>query len=131
MTDLATIVRNVSKRPGMYMREPSFEAFAAYLNGFDVARDGGPLLGFKEWLVRRANSGNNLAWAGLVEGLISKYGAEPTDPDRIIHDAGALVLEFLAYRDEWGLRKVLGEYEEWLRKQDWYDEKLHGFRRQK
>ena len=130
MTDFAVLVRNASERPSMYLPERTFAAYAAYLDGFNAARDGAPLSGFREWLITRANTGNNLSWPALVQliGAAGRACDQAADPELPIRDAAALVLEFLAYREEHGLRGVFGEYEAWLRKQEWYDDERHGFR---
>jgi hypothetical protein len=124
MTDITKLVREVSERPGMHLPEESLDAYLAYLLGFDRALDGAPLNGLREWLIRRANSGNNLFWVAHVRKITSHE-----HPSHAIRSAAALILEFLAYRERLGLAHVLGEYDEWLRRQEWYDQNLHGPKR--
>lgn len=112
----------------MYLAEETFGAFAAYIDGFDVARGGAPLCGFREWLIVKAGDGSNLSWHRLVlnRSLHNSGQPEAMKAEDAIRRTAALVLEFVAYREEWGLRTVFGEYDQWLRKQEWYSEELHG-----
>ena len=57
------------------MIPPSFTTVCAYIDGFNTARGGGPLLGFREWLLLKLDDGNNFHWIGLADRLIA--GDEP------------------------------------------------------
>ncbi|MDR3619274.1 MAG: hypothetical protein P4L85_07985 [Paludisphaera borealis] len=50
------LVDDLCQRPGMFVFPPSFGAVCAYLDGFDVARNHGPLIGLQQWLVVRARA---------------------------------------------------------------------------
>jgi hypothetical protein len=119
------LVRSVCKRPGMYVPSPYFSSVCAYICGFDQARDGGPLAGFHEWLVVRADGGDNLHWVGLVE-LILQPGADRTGPLTAEQEASCLkgmadlFEEFFGFRQEHGITKIHHHYARWLLRKRWY-----------
>ncbi len=127
--DLSDLVSGLSQRPGMYTGEETYAAVCAFLGGFDLARDGGPLSGFREWLVVRARGGNNLHWSGLVGLLVAPDAPRPlsAEHDRLcLEGLFPLLAEFLAYRESVGLTKIHQEYSRWLLRQRWYDGPLRG-----
>lgn len=113
----------------MYLMEPKYRAAAAFVLGYDLALAGGVLVGFREWLVPRVGSGNNLSWPALV--LRATF---PEVPDPIAHVSSSaeteryaidclfqLIAEFDDVRQApEGLRRVYWEYERWLKTQTWY-----------
>jgi hypothetical protein len=113
----------------MYLQEETYAAVSAFVLGYDLAAQGGVLKGFREWLIVRLGAGNNLAWMALVLHL-----AFPgkSDPQVALQSSAAtqrhamdilfqLIAEFDDYRAAPdGLRKIYFEYEQWLRKQNWY-----------
>ncbi len=111
-------VQSICKRPEMYVGCVSYDAVSAYINGFDVARSHGPLMGFHQWLVVRANCGNNLAWPTLVRQLLPA-GTELSD-DQAIRELGELLSHFFAVRKSVGLTSLFHEYAKWLVSQSWY-----------
>lgn len=110
------LVADLCARPGMYLHPPSLDTVIAYIDGFNTARSGGPLRGLREWLVVRANGGNNLHWSGLACQLMAPA---PDDPGRA-RALGQLLAEFLRYRYEAGITKVYYDYGRWLLRQRWY-----------
>lgn len=112
------LVQSLCQRPGMYVNPATFGSVCAYLAGFDAARDGGPLCGFREWLIVRANRGNNLVWEGLAD-LILQEESTSTEAERI-RGLGQLIEEYLQYREENGLEKVYHDYARWLLRHRWY-----------
>ena len=114
-------LENLKHRPAM-MGVRNFREAAAFLVGFDSATMGGLLAGFREWLVVRANGGNNLAFVGLVEMLMAKSPPVGDDRDRAeIEYLMATLDEFLTERSEWdALRRIYAKHQNWLRKQSWY-----------
>jgi hypothetical protein len=44
----------------------NYDAAAAFVSGWDFASDLGLLTGFREWLIVRLGTGNNLHWSALV-----------------------------------------------------------------
>jgi hypothetical protein len=127
--DLSDLVNDLSQHPAMYTGEESNAAVCAFLAGFDLARDGGPLSGFHEWLVVRARGGNNLHWSGLIKLLAAPDAPCPlsAEQDRLcLEGLFPLLSEFLAYRESVGLTKIHQEYARWLLRQRWYDGPLRG-----
>ena len=127
MLSIAEAVRLVCGRTSMYVGSESYEAVVAFLGGFDFARDGGPLGGFREWLVVRVDGGNNLVWEQLVllaafpEQAWAERGTFSDEANKsAIAALERLLLEFLAVREESGLRRIYLDHENWLRRQDWY-----------
>ncbi|MBI2920683.1 MAG: hypothetical protein HYY18_06315 [Planctomycetes bacterium] len=106
MQSAAELFAAVRAHPGMYLMNSTFGEAVAFVDGFDIARKGRPLKGFKEWLVSRLGYGTNLHWAGLVLSLT--YPDEP-DPklaasksrqaqNKALDSLFSLVDEFLSTR---------------------------------
>jgi hypothetical protein len=124
---LPVALEEVRKAPGMFLGSISYEAAVAFLNGYDIALAGGPLCGFREWLVLRVGGGNNLGWSGLVKELLGEAGLvkrkQTLEGQKIaIEFLFSLLEEFMTERDEHGVRRVYVAYEQWLREQSWYRE---------
>jgi hypothetical protein len=67
---LPTHIENVKKYPKMYLSKMEFNVAAGFLQGYDLATEGGLLIGFREWLILQVGYGNNLSWPELVLTLI-------------------------------------------------------------
>jgi hypothetical protein len=80
-----------------------------------MARDHGPLCGFREWLVLKVKGGDNLHWAGLVElGLkISANKPSELQHKKAIAELGALMNEFFEFREHEGVAVIFCEYHRW------------------
>ena len=119
------LICHLCKRPGMYVRSAYFSSVCAYINGYDEARDGGPLAGFREWLIVRADGGNNLTWDGLVMLLVMP-DADQTGPlaadqeTRLLQGMAGLFEEFFGFRQEHGITKIHHDYARWLLRKRWY-----------
>ncbi|WP_437733433.1 hypothetical protein [Sorangium sp. So ce1335] len=123
------LFEKIRSRTGMCLREETYAAASAFVLGYDLAAHGGVLNGFREWLIVRLDTGNNLAWTALV--LRAAFPGNP-DPQAAHRSSVAtqrhaidvlfqLIAEFDDYRAKPdGLRKIYFEYERWLRKQEWY-----------
>jgi hypothetical protein len=107
-----TLAQAVIQRPQMYVHPVTFGAVCAYLSGFDAACEGGPLCGFREWLLVRVKGWGNLSWQGLIE-RIGTQGAQLAE-DQAIRGLGELLEEFFQHRDQVGLPQVFHEYTQWL-----------------
>lgn len=120
----------VRDRTGMYLDQRTYSVVAAFVYGYDSACQGGPLQGFREWLIVRLGNGkyNNLSWFALV--LHSAFPDAP-DPQAEVHASAAtethavdvlfrLVSEFDDLRETAGLQKIYRDYDSFLRQQDWY-----------
>jgi hypothetical protein len=119
---LEEMVQSICAGPGMWVIPPSFTTVCAYIDGFNSARGGGPLLGFREWLVLKLDDGNNFHWIGLADRLIA--GDEPSEgwaEERRILALGGLIVDYLRERDRGGITKVYYDYGRWLLRKRWYD----------
>jgi hypothetical protein len=109
----------------MHVAPAKLDTVMAYLRGFDVARDGGPLCGLREWLIVRLNEGNNQVWEGLVTRLFpavaEQVGYQPGEEASRIRALGAVLEVFFQYRREQGLTKIFHDYGKWLLKHRWYN----------
>jgi hypothetical protein len=127
MTDFETLALAVCKRPGMYVGCGSYAAVSAFLEGFDRARDGGPLAGLHPWMVLRSNGGNNVAWSMLV--LVEALGTLP-GPDcaalsdeenaRCIAKLADILATFFEERQRRSVTAIQHDYAKWLLRRKWY-----------
>ncbi len=116
------------QRPGMYFSPVEFDVATAYVLGFDLACNGGALLGFREWLITKVGYGNNLSWCQLVSHLACpdadsphKTNANSAEHERAIEVLFGLLKEFWRDREApQGLRRIFLAYQLWLQRQDWY-----------
>lgn len=117
---LPPFIEGVRRRPGMYVSPETFDCVVSFLCGYDAAQSGGFLVGFREWLVVRADGANNLAWPGLVRLLPEDVQAE-ADSAKSISGLFALLEEYFDARQAHdGLRKIYVQYQDWLRRQQWH-----------
>jgi hypothetical protein len=122
--DFGRLVARICDRPALYVGEINFKLFVAYIDGFNQGRDGGPMLGFKEWLiVRRRYKGGSLYWSGMIELEAGGNPNSPSSPQqdldsRLISIAGGLLQEFLEFRIQHGIAKVFCDYAAWLNERD-------------
>lgn len=113
------------KRPGMFLTPICYDTAAAFVLGYDEGVQLGLLTGFREWLVLKADGGNNFAWPGLVRLLIERNGLGNSSDSRRdeaeVEFLFAMIDEFLAERYEVdGLRRIFLKYDAWVRRQEWY-----------
>ena len=100
----------------MFVPSVNFDSLSGFLQGYDTATQGELLNGFREWLVVRANGGNNLAWCGLVE-LIGRSNGKDNLTNLL-----ELLPEFWRDRDTSdGLNHILNTHSVWLKSQPWFD----------
>jgi hypothetical protein len=106
--EFEALVSGICRRPGMYVAPTIYGAVCAYLDGFSTARSGGRLLGLHQWLVVRANSGNNLDWWALARQQLPVHPDDEKLPDeeRAIRVLGRLLEEFFDFRRSNGITKV-------------------------
>ncbi|MFE4172472.1 hypothetical protein ACFRR7_10470 [Streptomyces sp. NPDC056909] len=100
-------IEQLRARPGMYGLTGTYHPTAMLLLGFDLARDGGVLRGFREWLIVRKGERSSFVWYALVfqEALpgisLRNWGhLEPEQDRRAVDHLFSLVLEFLDIRDD-------------------------------
>ncbi len=113
------LVLSLCKRPGMFVQQPYFESVSAYLQGYDAANFGGPLIGFHQWLVLKSNGGDNVGWHGNVRHLIGASHS-PLSEEVAAARLGEVILQFIVYRRENGLTKIFYDYGKWLLRKSWY-----------
>jgi hypothetical protein len=118
--DFEQLVADICRRPGIYVFPETFDAVCTYLDGFNAARHGGPLIGLHPWLVVRANGGNNLVWTALALQQLPLSPGETGDSAQI-QALARLLTEFFEYRKANGITKVFHEYAKWLLRKKWYD----------
>ncbi|MEU2496504.1 hypothetical protein QRN89_10395 [Streptomyces chengbuensis] len=101
------LIEHLRARPGIYGLNGTYHPTAMLLLGFDLARDGGLLRGFREWLVVRKGEPSSAVWYALVfqESLpgvsLRNWGRlEPEQDQRAVDHLFSLVLEFLDVRDD-------------------------------
>jgi hypothetical protein len=134
--EFAELVQNICKRPGMWVRKPYLPCIWAFLSGYDAARDGGPLAGFREWLIVRANGGTNYNWDGVVQLLLLPPGADTgqltaEQEKACLEGMASLIEEYLRFRDENGITKVHQDYSRWLLRKRWYSGPLRSAAKRK
>ena len=66
---------NVRANPGMYIPNATYEAVAAFVLGYDIACEGGVLVGFREWLIPRVGTPGT-TWAGRNLRCIWRSGKQ-------------------------------------------------------
>jgi hypothetical protein len=124
--ELPELVRQLCQRPSMWALSPHFSSVCAYIRGYDHARDGGPLAGFREWLVVRVDGVNNLGWQGLVMDHLMPYFDVRTSPltaeqeSSCLQGLADLFEEFYGFRQEHGITKIHYDYARWLIRKRWY-----------
>ena len=127
---LPEVLEHVRRSPRIFVNRLDFDTVAALVKGFDLATDGGLLCGFREWLIVRVGDGDSISWDGLVRLLAFSDSADVIveQDDELRHKQAIdvmfdLISEFRSVRKaDGGLHRILLKYDNWLRKQDWYDE---------
>jgi hypothetical protein len=129
VVDYRTLFAEIHRRPGMYGLDGSYGQFCAFIQGVDAGNDWQLLAGFREWLVTRLGSGNNLAWQGLVPHLAfpgtdaagRDVLASPERGRTAVDTLFALLDEFFALRGNTAaLVQIYDDYLGWLKAQSWY-----------
>ena len=114
--------------PGMYICRIEFYSAAAFVDGYNSATDGQLLEGWREWLIVKVQSGNNLSWHGLFLWLAFPGDHPPGEKAVADADQAALITQlgdtlnaFWADRDRVeGLATIMKQYQRWLNRQGWY-----------
>jgi hypothetical protein len=122
------LVAHFLKRPGMFVWPEEFHVYCAFLSGFDQACCGGPLVGFREWLITKLDGGDNLSWCDLVLRAAFPNSSSPNSELRNTagqqHAIGTLFSLLTQFDGEAskldGLRCVFVRYERWLSTKSWY-----------
>jgi hypothetical protein len=110
----------------MYLPEETYTAVAALVLGYDLACEGGVLVGFREWLVVRLNGGSNLGWESLIlyaafpsaEDIDKAVRASPKAQRHAIDTLFELLAEYDQVRTKHdGLKAIFLAYDRWLHQQ--------------
>jgi len=111
---------HVRKRPSMWLRVVNFDTMSAFLQGANMASNGGLLSGFREWLVMRLDRRTNIPWFDLVLVFAFPDAKSPKEalsqsPDqrREIDIPFELFSEFWHDRQEEGLKAIYLKHEIW------------------
>jgi len=111
----------------MYICRMEFYTAAAFVDGFNSATGGRLLDGWREWLIVKVGSGNNLSWHVLF--LWFAFPGDHIPEEKIVADAdqaalikhlGETLNSFWAAREEDGLSTIMKRYQRWLHRQGWY-----------
>lgn len=130
-SDPISLFRQLCKTPGMYISSNRYEAVAAFMNGYDMARGGSALTGFREYLLCQCDSWNNLPWWLLVRSVSGTAGSDLSKP---VHDkADAQLVTALAMHLErfserlasGGMARIYWEYAQWLSSRPHDDNEAH------
>ncbi|WP_326951353.1 hypothetical protein OG439_22745 [Amycolatopsis sp. NBC_01307] len=118
---------DIHRRPQLYGLDGSYHDYCTYLLGVDAGHDGGLLTGFKESLVPRVGTGDNLTWTSLVlylafPGRTSGWHDEAAGDGRqvAVDLLFTLLDEFLETRSRArGTAAIFAGYLAWREAQPW------------
>lgn len=119
MPDSVELFEKLQKYTGMYVMSETYGAVCAFVSGYDIAHEGGVLIGFREWLALKCNASWNLSWPALVleaSGMPSDMPIDDTQQARTMHRRAVdaffqLFFTFVEERRvEDGLAQILGQY---------------------
>lgn len=110
-------------KPVMYVQSARFDAVCAFIDGYDMAMQGGPLSGFREWLLTGTERWNNLPWWALVRMRVdpdADLERPPSDSEheRLLSGLAAALDAFAAALNHGGMVRILCDYSDWLSEVD-------------
>ena len=111
----------ICERPGMFLPDGNFEQVCSYIDGLHAAN--GCLIGFREWLIVKLDTGNNMMWQVLIQIQLDN---ESTPVDRRVSRLGEIINDFYQFTGSTlgasnGLLKVYVQYHGWLLGKRWYN----------
>ena len=72
------LISHFVQRPGMYVMRQDFGSVSSFLIGYDLALDGKPLSGFRDFVAKRFGIDSGaLTWPGLIEYQVAVTGGKP------------------------------------------------------
>ncbi len=99
------------KFPGLFMVEPTVQSAVTFLQGYDAALFGVPLEGFHYWLELKWNpKGIPRHWAVGLPIIARRIAGRSASQKRVLDEALALLEKFFAYRQRYGIAKVVRDY---------------------
>ena len=120
------LFENVRARTSRYLPDETYAAAAAFVLGYDIACEGGALVGFHEWLVVRLDGWSNLHWSAAVlhaafpavQDVHKAVRASPKARRHAIDTLFELLAEYDRVRSKQdGLKGIFLAYERWLHQQ--------------
>ena len=131
--EMVELVENLTKRPAMFVGRESYVGACAYLGGIDHALGGSFLAGFHEWLTMKFGRWHNVHWSAIPEfellgnggGLRREFSEQ--EESQLLNSLRELLIEYLRYRQEVGLRNVYYDHGKWLRQHSWFDENVERY----
>ena len=120
------LFEGVRTRTSMYLLDETYAEAAALVLGYDLACEGGVLVGFREWLVVRLDFGSNLHWGALVLHAAfpstrdpqQAVAANPKAQRHAIDTLFGLLTEYDQIRTRQdGLKDIFLAYDRWLHQQ--------------
>lgn len=113
----------IRTRTSMFLPEETYTAVAAFILGYDLACEGGVLVGFREWLVVRLDGGSNVGWESLVlyaafpsaKDVRKSVHASPKAQRHAIDTLFELLAEYESVRTRQdGLKGIFLAFDRWL-----------------
>ncbi|MBS2014610.1 MAG: hypothetical protein JST00_17110 [Deltaproteobacteria bacterium] len=103
----------------MHLVDGSFSSVCSFIEGFDVAHDGGVLVGFREWLLTGGESWTNLHWSQLVRLRANRHSNLHDSPEHaeeplLLATLKGLLLEFSRELRTDGLFMIFHRYNMWM-----------------
>lgn len=121
-------VRQLRAFPGMYLLQESYTAASMLVAGFDIGLEGAGLVGLREWLIPRVNGQENLTWPHLMLGYLEQRAPEQRSPRRRMVQMFDALIEFLEERESRGLKAIVNEHRQWLKRVHDGSSRSHGRR---
>jgi hypothetical protein len=85
-TEPLDLFLTVCKKPRMYLQSERYESVCAFIEGYDMALQGAPLVVFREWLLTKGDEWNNMPWRALVR-KIADTNVDLAQPPSAAEDA--------------------------------------------
>jgi len=120
-TALEKLVASMCQRPGMFVNPTTLGTVCAFIDGYNEAQAGGPLMGLHQWLVLQRKTGNNVHWTGNLHALVRERVIETATEEVEIAEAGRLLQAFFDERSQNGLTKIFHEFAKWQLRRSWYE----------
>jgi hypothetical protein len=86
-------LKDVQRRPEMWLVEPRFASHVAFTVGMDEGSGRNLLLGFREFLLTKLGRNCNLAWPNLVLTLVEPIGPKSVSLNDLTDDLDAAAVQ--------------------------------------
>jgi hypothetical protein len=114
------IFMQVCRRPNMYLQSARYEGVCAFMDGYDMALQGAPLMAFREWLLTKGTEWTNLPWWSLVRKSFDPEAdfSQPPHEGETAALVEALARALEGYRGarnmRGGVAKIFYDYSQWV-----------------